>query len=176
MPRPQFTIKSMLWLVAVVAAFCAGTQLNTYLEEHRADPRETKIRAALDDTTDLDFAYVALSDVVDYLKQRHDIEIQLDAKALVDAGVSTDIPITLSIKDISLRSALKLLLSEAELTYVVHNGVLMITSRTEAENMSYHFLTLETTLWLLVVLAAFLVGIQCERTWRHRKDKRATQL
>ena len=98
-------------------------------------PNESKILAALDDKTELDFAEQPLTDVVDYLKQRHDIEIQLDSKALTDAGIGTDTPISRVIKGITLRSALKLLLSELDLTYVIKNEVLMITSKTEAENM-----------------------------------------
>ncbi|HET6884120.1 MAG TPA: VWA domain-containing protein, partial [Pirellulales bacterium] len=98
-------------------------------------PNEAKILAALDEKTELDFAEQPLTDVIDYLKQRHDIEIQLDQKALTDAGVGTDTPISRSIKGITLRSALKLLLSELDLTYIIRNEVLMITSKTEAESM-----------------------------------------
>jgi len=98
-------------------------------------PSEQKIYAALDEPTEIDFAEQPLSDVVEYLKQRHGIEIQLDDKALADAGAATDTPITRSIKGITLRSALKLLLSDLDLTYVIRNEVLMITSKTEAENM-----------------------------------------
>lgn len=101
-------------------------------------PNEKKIMEELDENTDIDFSEQALSDVVDYLSQRHGIEIQLDRKALSDAGVGSDIPITRTIKGIKLRSALKLLLGEHELTYVIHNEVLMITSKTEAENMLSH--------------------------------------
>ena len=97
-------------------------------------PTETAILSALDEKTDLDFTDQALADVVEYLKQRHGIEIQLDSKALSDAGVATDTPVTRNIRGISLRSALKLLLSEYDLTYVIANEVLMITSKTEAEN------------------------------------------
>jgi outer membrane lipopolysaccharide assembly protein LptE/RlpB len=98
-------------------------------------PNEEKILAALDDKTEVDFAEQPLADVVDYLKQRHGFEIQLDKKALTDAGVGSEVPITRTLKGITLRSALKLLLGELELTYVLHNEVLMITSKTEAENM-----------------------------------------
>src|SRR5581483_3575519 len=98
-------------------------------------PNETKIPASLDERTELDFADQPLSDVIEYLQQRHEINIQLDNKALSDAGVGSDTPITRSIKNITLRSALKLLLSELDLTYVIRNEVLMITSKTEAENM-----------------------------------------
>jgi hypothetical protein len=103
------------------------------LKKH--SPNEQKILQALDEPTDIDFEEQALSDVVDYLKQRHGIEIQLDKKALSDAGIGSEMPVTRSIKGITLRSALKLLLGEMELTYVLRNEVLMITSKTEAENM-----------------------------------------
>jgi hypothetical protein len=98
-------------------------------------PTETRILAALDEKTELDFTDQPLQDAIDYLQQRHEINIQLDTKALSDAGVGSDTPITRSIKGITLRSALKLLLSDLDLTYVIRNEVLMITSKTEAENM-----------------------------------------
>ncbi|HQU42370.1 MAG TPA: hypothetical protein PK867_06135, partial [Pirellulales bacterium] len=98
-------------------------------------PSETKILSALDDKTELDFTEQPLTDVIDYLKQRHNIEIQLDNRALADAGIGSDVPVTRSIKGITLRSALKLLLGELDLTYAIRNEVLLITSRTEAEQM-----------------------------------------
>ena len=101
-------------------------------------PSEAQILGALEEKTDLDFAEQPLTDVVDYLKQRHNIEIQLDNKALTDAGVGSNTPVTRSIKGITLRSALKLLLNELDMTYVIRNEVLMITSKTEAENLLSH--------------------------------------
>lgn len=168
MPRPQFSVKTMLWLTAVVAAFLSGAPLDRYLAERHADPSETKIWAALDEPTELNFVEQPISDVVDYLKARHEIEIQLDAKALTDAGVSTDTPITRSIKGITLRSALNLLLSELDLTYLVRNGVLMVTSNIEAESMNttHPLLNLKTIPWLVVVAASFFGGIQLGRKWR----------
>lgn len=162
--------------MAVVAAFCGGTQFDRYLAEHRdADPSELMIWAALDEKTDLDFSDQPLVDVVEYLKQRHGIEIQLDHKALTDAGVATDTPVTRNIKGITLRSALGLLLSELDLSHVVHNGALMITSTSKARSTRYPWLNMTTTLWLAVVIAAFLGGIQCNRAWRRRSDKAKAQ-
>jgi len=65
----------------------------------------------------------------------HNIEIQLDAKALGDAGVAPDIAITRNLKGISLGSALKLLLNELDLTTVVTDGVLLITTSEAASHM-----------------------------------------
>jgi hypothetical protein len=98
-------------------------------------PAEAKIVAALEDNTELEFADQPLADVVEYLKERHGIEIQLDNRALADAGLGSDAPITRNLKGVSLRSALRLTLGELDLTYVIRDEVLLITSNTEAENL-----------------------------------------
>jgi Ca-activated chloride channel homolog len=96
---------------------------------------EAKILAALDERTDLDFSEQPLTDVVEYFKQRHDIEIQIDSKALSDEGVGTDAPVTRHSNGITLRSALKLLLGDLELTYVIRKDGMMITSKAGAERL-----------------------------------------
>ncbi len=98
---------------------------------------ERRIRAALASPTRIEFVDTPLKDVVDYLKKRHHIEIQLDSSALKDAGVDESMQVTKHLQDISLRSALKLLLDEMQLKYVVHDGVLLITSPAKAEGDAY---------------------------------------
>ena len=78
-----------------------------------------------------------MKDVVDYLKDLHHIEIQLDSAALKEAGVDESTPMTKNLKGISLRSALKLMLDELQLKYVIHNDVLLITSPAKAESDEY---------------------------------------
>jgi hypothetical protein len=94
---------------------------------------EDRILAELSEKTVLEFDAQPLSDVIQYLKDRHGIEIQLDIKALEDEGIGTDSPITRNISGITLRSALRLLLGELDLTYIVKNEVLLITTKGEAE-------------------------------------------
>jgi hypothetical protein len=96
---------------------------------------EVKIAAALDERTELDFADQPLSDAIEFLRQRHQIEIQLDHKALSDAGVATDTPITRNIKGITLESALDLMFSQLELAWVIHDEVLLVTSKAQADKM-----------------------------------------
>ena len=93
-----------------------------------AGSAEAKIIKALDEPTEMDFVETPLKDVIDSLKSRHGIEIQLDTKALTDAGVTADTPITKSLKGISLRSALRLMLAEHELAYIIDHEVLLITT------------------------------------------------
>ena len=96
-------------------------------------PAEKKITAALKSPTQVDFIETPLQDVIDFLKDYHGIEIQIDTKALNDVGIDPTTPITKNLKGISLRSALKLILREFELTYVIQDEVLLITTPEEAE-------------------------------------------
>ncbi len=100
-------------------------------------PAATKITAALQSATEIECKEAPLREVVEQLKKQHKIEIQLDYAALKEAGVDESAPITKNLKGISLSSALKLLLDELQLKYVVHNEVLLITSPAKAESDEY---------------------------------------
>jgi tetratricopeptide (TPR) repeat protein len=94
---------------------------------------EKKIQDALKSPTQLEFIETPLSDVIDYLKDYHGIEIQLDNKALSDVGIGSDTPVTKNLKGITLRSAMRLMLRELNLTYIIKDEVLLITTPEEAE-------------------------------------------
>ncbi len=100
-------------------------------------PAEMKIEQALASPTKLEFHNMPLEDVTDFLKDYHRIEIQFDDKALEDIGVGEDAPITVNLEGLSLRSALELMLSDWELTYVVQHEVLLITTEEEAAGQRY---------------------------------------
>lgn len=90
---------------------------------------EVKIRRALNEPTHLEFVETPLSDVVAYLKDLHGIEIQLDGQALEEVGISPETPVSRTLRGISLRSALKLMLAPLDLAYVIKNEVLLITTQ-----------------------------------------------
>jgi hypothetical protein len=165
----RFTIRDLMWLTVVVAAFCTGTQLDRYLEQHRADPRDASIRAALDQKTDIKFIEKPFRSVFDDLAQRHGIEIELDIRALDDASIPRDTPVTRSIKGVTLRSALNLLLDDLDLTYVVQNGVLKITTKAEAQKLQNLPFSLQIAMWLAVAVALLWGAILCDRAWRRAK-------
>jgi len=89
---------------------------------------EQRISEALNDDTRLEFIETPLDQVVEFLKDQHDINIELDRNALDDVGIGADVPITRNLKGICLRSALRLMLKDLELTYEIHNEVLLITT------------------------------------------------
>ena len=88
----------------------------------------TRIENALNAETTFDYLDQPLRDVIQDISFNHNIPIVIDRKALDDFGIDTGTPITKSIKGISLRSALRLMLRELELTYVLRDEVLQITT------------------------------------------------
>jgi tetratricopeptide (TPR) repeat protein len=98
-------------------------------------PSEQRILEELTKKTDLEFAEAPapLKDVIDVIKAKHNIEVQLDQEALKQAGIDPAATlISKSLKDISLRSALKLILQDFNLTYVIKDEVLQITTKDKA--------------------------------------------
>lgn len=81
----------------------------------------------------LDFEGMPLEEVVDFLQAEYKIPIQLDIRALDDVGLSPDEQVSINVRNISLKSALRLVLDRYELTYVIRDEVLMITTPEEAE-------------------------------------------
>ena len=82
----------------------------------------------LDEETKFEFLELPLQDVVMYLKDRHHIEFQLDTKVMEEASIGVETPVTRNLQGLSLRSALRLMLGAMDLTYVVKDEVLLITT------------------------------------------------
>jgi hypothetical protein len=105
------------------------------IDMHREKPAHVRIRQALEESTELEFVETALGDAIAFLKDRHGIEIQLDLRALEAAGLASDTPVTANLRGITLRSALRLLLRQLDLTYAVQDEVLLITTPETAATM-----------------------------------------
>jgi hypothetical protein len=82
----------------------------------------------------MEFVETPLKDAVTFLQDAHGIPIVLNTKTLNDAGVNADAPVTKNLRGITLRSALRLLLKDLDLTYVVRDEVLQITTPDDAES------------------------------------------
>jgi hypothetical protein len=81
----------------------------------------------------LDFVDTPLEEVVALLQDDYGIPVELDHVALDAIGLSPEEPVTAHLHRISLRSAMRLMLKQLGLTYVIANEVLMITAPEEAE-------------------------------------------
>ena len=127
------------WSAAALSSLGLAVLISSTLWSQEAEPRpnasEQKILSALGGKTELEYVDQPLVDVVEHLKERHGIEIQFDEKALTDAGVGKDTPITRNVKGTTLASALDLMLGQLDLSYTIHDEVLLLTSKTAAEAM-----------------------------------------
>lgn len=124
-------------------------------ESDPAEPADAKpaahgaIHRALQTVTQIDVVDSPLADVVSVLREQHGIEIQLDSKALEDAGVTPDTPVTLNTRGLTLGATLRHVLRQKGLTWAVADGALVITTPEEAEQ-SY----LETRVYPVADLVA----------------------
>lgn len=83
--------------------------------------------------TGLVFTEQPLEDIVNFLQEEYDIPIHVDVPALEDSGLTPDEPMSCNVQNVSLRSALRLLLKQKGLTWVIENEVLTITTPEVAE-------------------------------------------
>jgi hypothetical protein len=95
---------------------------------------ELRVRAELDRETTVDFVEQPLKDVVLYVSELHNIPLILAADKLQEASVAFDTPITKTLRGVSLRSALRLILKDLELTFAVRDQALLITTPEDVES------------------------------------------
>jgi general secretion pathway protein D len=95
----------------------------------RRTQRELEIERKLKTPVMLRYEETPLTEVLDGLSQLTGVNIHLDPRGLTQEGINTDTPVTISLsKEISLKSALNLILEPLHLTYVVTDEVLKVTS------------------------------------------------
>jgi len=97
--------------------------------ENRLSQAEQEIQRKLITEVSIKYANRPLSEVIDELSAVTGVPMVLDMRALNAVRVTTDTPVTLQLPgSIKLKSALNLILNSLELTYVIENDVLSITS------------------------------------------------
>jgi len=95
---------------------------------HKPSPSEKRITEALNDQTTFNFPDTPLNEVITYIQKTHEIPVVLDKRALDDAGIPEDDPVNIVVAGITLKSALTLMLDEKDLTYIIENEVMKITT------------------------------------------------
>ena len=94
---------------------------------------QQKILDALNENTRVEFFDTPLADAVDYLETLHGVNIEIDKTALDELAIGTDTVVAdRTLSGISLKSALKLILGDLGMTYVVEDGYLQITTPDKA--------------------------------------------
>ncbi|MCA9247246.1 MAG: hypothetical protein KDA42_09035 [Planctomycetales bacterium] len=95
------------------------------------DETPERIEQKLSEMTHLDFLETPLGEVAEFVAELHHVPVLLDVRALENAGLSTTTPVTIKLKGVSLRSALRLMLRELDLTYHIRDEVLLFSTPEE---------------------------------------------
>ena len=93
---------------------------------------EAEMRKLLETRQDLDFHETPLKDIVEVL-WKFGLPVQMDAKAITEAGGTPDMPITFRAKSIRLETGLKLMLQAHELNFIIEDETLLITTDAKAK-------------------------------------------
>lgn len=99
----------------------------------RASAAYLRIDQALNREAKFDYLDQPLKDVVQDIAFSYKIPIIIDTRALEAFAIDTATPIIIHVEGVSLRSALRLMLGSLELTYVIRDEVLQITTPEAAE-------------------------------------------
>jgi Domain of unknown function (DUF4139) len=94
--------------------------------------KEREIERRLNEPVTLEFKDTPLKQALDDLRVLKGMNIVIDQAALDKDGVSTDRPLTMRLEGVSLKSALKEMLRPVNLTYIIKDEVLQITTETAA--------------------------------------------
>ncbi len=95
-----------------------------------------EIEKRLSAPVNLNFTETPLATVLDDIRHFYGINIWIDQAALADEGVDIKKRVTVKVEQISLRTALTLLLKESRLTWLVKDEVLQITTEGRARELS----------------------------------------
>ncbi len=102
-------------------------KMNARLEVKK-DPKVLAIESKLKDPITLNVDKQPLSEAITFLQNYTGLNVVLDPKALNDEGLTSSSPVSLTVNNVQLKTALKLLLRPLGLTYRVEDEVLLITS------------------------------------------------
>ncbi len=92
-----------------------------------------EIEAILDKPVTINYADTPLRDVINSLHDLHDINIIPDTAALKQENISLDRPVTLKLDRVAMKSALNIILRSVDLTWVIRDNVLQVTTPAQAK-------------------------------------------
>jgi len=108
-------------------------------QQQRLTKAELEIQKAMTNKVDVKFDQRPLSEVLDILSELSGVPIVLDPAGLAAEGVTSETPVDIRLRQqISLRSALDLILAPLRLSHVIESEVLRVTSEQTRNSHTYH--------------------------------------
>jgi len=87
-----------------------------------------KILDVLEQPSKMELIDVPLNDVLTYLKELHNVEIQLDVSKLQEVGVDGTTTTTANFKNLKFGTMLRVFCHNLAMTYVIHEDLILLTS------------------------------------------------
>ncbi len=111
-----------------------GSRQQWLKDQNIGDPSEYRIRQVLANLkVSQVFQGTPLVQAIDILGQEAGINIAFDARGMAAEGVDPEVPVNLNLREpVSLQSALDLILSNYNLTYIIESEVIKITGKSQA--------------------------------------------
>lgn len=95
---------------------------------------ERRIEVALGANTANTFQSTPLREAIQSISVFHKIPMMIDERSLTEIGLDANVPVTIDLKDVSLRAFLRILLRDLDCTYAIADEVLWITTPESAED------------------------------------------
>lgn len=92
------------------------------------------VEQVLDQPVTLELVETPLADAKDYLESLTGVQFHLDTRAMDDGGIGTDTPLTVTLKEVPLETALDVVLADVDLTWTVRGNLLVITTPEAAQD------------------------------------------
>jgi len=131
--------------------------------------KEKNLLRALNSTISLKFTNRRFQDVIDYIQVRIGQTIVLDKLALDEIGVTYDSPVTLNLREVTVRTGLHKILADLGLTYVIKNEVIQVVSPTQAAQMMrtqvYYVGELATNVFQAAALIELIQSTVAPESW-----------
>ncbi len=97
--------------------------------------QEEAILRVLNSVMSVNFKDNKLEDVIDYIMDKTKMTILVDRKALEEAGVDYETPVTLKVNKIGVRTLLRKILNDLGLTYVIKDEAIQVTTLKRAREL-----------------------------------------
>jgi type II secretory pathway component GspD/PulD (secretin) len=116
------------WLLAATLAQASPPQSGEAQPTPKPAVSESKIEQVIKRPITLSFQDAPLSAVLDDLHTTQGINIVLDLPALKEDAIDRESPVSIRLEEVSLRSALNLILRQCQLTWVIKDDVVVVTT------------------------------------------------
>jgi general secretion pathway protein D len=128
---PPVNDKHPLYVDPAMVQLTRGREKDGTYPQKKTD-KEREIESKLRTPVTLNFTDAPLEQVFNDLRGWEDINIYVDQLALDQEAVSLQRPVSVKLENVSLKSALNLILKQVHLTYIIKDEVLQITSESAA--------------------------------------------